>query len=91
MTGSLGKGNGRILKMKTSSLSLVVEKRLPEEESAIARVPGMAKVAGCTNTTFAGTLKKVISHVKLNRYISLSVLLISMIEFLLTDITSLLF
>lgn len=53
--------------MKTSSLSSAVEKRLPEEESAIATASEMAKVAGCTNTTVAGTLGKVISHIKLNR------------------------
>lgn len=50
--------------MKMSSLSLVLEKRLPEEESAIATVPEMAKVAGCTNTSFAAILEIVISHIK---------------------------
>lgn len=53
--------------MKISSLSLVVEKRLPEEESAIATVPKMAKVAGCTNTAFAAILDKVISQIKPNQ------------------------
>lgn len=67
MTGRMGKGNGRILKMKTSSLNSVVAKRLPEEESAIATVPDVAKAAGSTNTTFAGALGKVISHTQLNR------------------------
>lgn len=50
--------------MKMSSLSLVLEKRLPEEESAIATVPKMAKAAGCTNTAFAAILEKVISYIK---------------------------
>lgn len=67
MTGRMEKGNWRILKMKISSLSLVVEKRLPEEESAIATVPKMAKVAGCTNTAFAAILDKVISQIKPNQ------------------------
>lgn len=50
--------------MKMSSLSLVREKRLPEEESAVATVPKMAKVAGCTNTAFAAILERVISYIK---------------------------
>jgi len=66
MTGSMGKGNGRILKMKTSSFTLVAEKRLPEEETATARVPETAKVAGRKNATFAGRRGEVSSYVKLN-------------------------
>lgn len=64
VTGRMEKGNWKILKMKMSSLSLVLEKRLPEEESAVTTVPKMAKVAGCTNTAFAAILEKVISPIK---------------------------
>lgn len=64
VTGRMEKGNWRILKMKMSSLRLVLGKRLPEEESAIATVPKMAKVAGCTNTAFAAILEQVISYIK---------------------------
>lgn len=88
MTGRMGKGNGRILKMKTSSWSSTIEQRLPEEID-IAMVSEMAKVAGYKNITFAETLWKVISHIKLNQEMSLAILLLSMVEFLLTDITSL--
>lgn len=31
---------------------------MPEEGSAVTPVPEMAKVAGCTNATFPGTLGK---------------------------------
>lgn len=64
MTGRMEKSNWKILKMKMSSLSLVLEKNLPEEKSAIATVPKMAKVVGCTNTAFAALCEKVIRHIK---------------------------
>lgn len=88
MTGRMGKGNGRILKMKTSSWSSTIEQRLPEEID-IAMVSEMAKVAGYKNITFTGMLWKVISRIKLNQKMSLAILLLSLVEFLLTDITSL--
>lgn len=53
--------------MKTRSLSLGVEKRLPEKANAIAMMPEMAKVSAYTNTAFAETLQKAISHINLNQ------------------------
>lgn len=73
------KGNWRILKMKMSSLSLVLEKSLPEEKSAIATVPKMAKVAGCTNTAFAAICEKGISHIKTESIVFYLFFLISVI------------
>lgn len=90
MTGRMGKGNGRILKTKARSWSSTTEWREAARSTRHRPAACSGQSGSLWKPNLCRVLWKVLSHIQLNQDILMYILL-SMVEFLLTDVARLLF